>query len=148
LWSKSFRNVFISFRKYYANSTKWLHTDAYQTSFCHQINRFCMNDEFFIISTINDDLDRKNSKINFLFDFSIRSFFEMSSLHSKQALFVYIAYNQSKIMLCIQSICCQRSSINTRSEQFSYASKKRSMIDEAIVINLAQDCSVAWFFYN
>jgi hypothetical protein len=103
---------------------------------------------FFIVSAISDDLDRKNSKIHFLFNLSNRNLFEMSSLHSKQALSVYIAYNQSEMMLYIRFICCQRSSISTRSEQFSYASKKRRMIDEAVVINLAQNCSVAWFFYN
>jgi hypothetical protein len=96
----------------------------------------------FIVLTINDDLDRKNSKIHFLFDFSNRSFFEMSSLHSKQVLFVYIAYNQSEMMLYIRIICCQRSSINTSSEQLSCASKERRMINEAVVINLAQNCSI------
>jgi hypothetical protein len=85
----------------------------------------------------------KNSKIHFLFDLSIRSLFEMNSLHSKQALSVYIAYSQSEMMLCIRFICCQRSSISIRSGQLSCASKERRMIDEAVVISLAQDCSVA-----
>jgi hypothetical protein len=103
---------------------------------------------FFIVSAINDNLDRKNSKTHFLFDLSNRSFFEMNSLHSKQTLFVYIAYSQSEMMLYIRFICCQRNSISTRSEQFSCASKKRRMIDEAVVINFAQNCSIAWFFYS
>jgi hypothetical protein len=98
---------------------------------------------FSIVSAINDDLDRKNSKIHLLFDLSNRSLFEMSSLHSKQALSVYIAYSQSEMMLYIRFICCQRSSINIRSEQLNCASKKRRMIDETIVINLAQNCSIA-----
>jgi hypothetical protein len=74
---------------------------------------------------------------SFLIQSFDQKFFEMSSLFSNQALSVYIAYNQSKMMLCIRSICCQRSSINTRSEQFSCASKKRRMIDEAVVISHA-----------
>ncbi len=69
LWSKSSRNVFISFRECYADSTKRSHTDACQTFFCHQINRFRMNDEFSIVSATNDDFDRKNSN-----SFLIRSF--------------------------------------------------------------------------
>ncbi len=148
LWSKSSRSVFISFRECYADSTKRSHTNVCQTFFCHQINRLRMNDEFFIVSATSDDLDRKNSKTHSLFDLSIRSLFEMNSLHSKQALSVYIAYSQSEMMLCIRSICCRRSSINARSEQFSCASRKRRMIDEAVVISLVQDCSVAWLFYS
>jgi hypothetical protein len=66
LWSKSSRNVFISFRECYADSIKRLHTNVYQTLFCHQINRFCMNNEFFIVSAINDDFDRKNSNSFFI----------------------------------------------------------------------------------
>ncbi len=148
LWSKPSRSVFISFRECYADSTKRSHTDACQTLFCHQINRLRMNDEFSIVSATSDDLDRKNSKTHFLFDLSIRSLFEMSSLHSKQALSVYTAYSQSEMMLCIRSICCRRSPISARSEQPSCASGERRMIGGAVVISLAQDCSIAWLFYS
>jgi hypothetical protein len=51
-------------------------------------------------------------------------------------------------MMNILFICCRRSSIIIRSEQLSYAFKMCRMIDEGIVINFAQNCSVAWLFYS
>jgi hypothetical protein len=146
LWSKSSRSVFISFRKCYADSTRRSHKDACQTLAVIRWVDF-VNDEFSIVSATNDDLDRKNSNSSLIRSFD-QECFEMSSLLSNQASSVYIAYNQSQMMLCIRFICCQRSSISTRSEQLSCTSKKRRMIDGAVVINLAQNCSVAWLSYN
>ncbi len=111
-----------------------------------------MNNEFFIVSAINNDFDRKNSKIHFLFDLSIRSFFEMSSLHSKQALSVYIEHTFKEIIIRFAFEKFDMWSVNSQKcinqlKKFAASNMKKSELVRMLYDQLMNDDSSSNDFF-